>query len=95
MRPEQPSGEADIDHATDIYSLGCVAYTMLAGEPPFTGPTTQAVLAKHIAARIPSLRVVRPEVPEHVERAIEGALAKESQNRPADAAQFAAAMAAG
>ncbi len=95
MSPEQASGEQDIDHTTDIYALGCLAYTMLAGEPPFSGPTTQAILAKHVAAKVPPLRVVRPEIPEHVERAIEGALAKESQNRPAAAAQFAAAMAAG
>ncbi len=95
MSPEQASGERDIDHTTDIYALGCVAYTMLAGEPPFSGPTTQAILAKHIASKVPSLRVVRPEVPEHVERAIEGALAKESQDRPARAARFAATMAGG
>ena len=95
MSPEQASGEQDIDHAADIYALACVAFTMLAGEPPFTGPTTQSILAKHVAAKIPSLRIVRPEIPEHVERAIESGLAKESTDRPANAAQFAAAMAAG
>ncbi len=94
MSPEQASGEQDIDHKADVYALACVVYTMLLGEPPFTGPTTQAVLAKHVAANVPSLRIVRPEVPEHIERAIESGLAKDPEDRPAHATQFAANMAA-
>jgi serine/threonine-protein kinase len=88
MSPEQASGEWEIDQAADIYALGCLAYTMLAGEPPFTGPTTQAVLARHVAADIPSLRIVRPETPKLVESAITRALAKEPSQRQKSAAEF-------
>jgi serine/threonine-protein kinase len=92
MSPEQASGEWEIDQAADIYALGCVAYTMLAGEPPFTGPTTQAVLARQVAADIPSLRIVRPETPELVEKAITRALAKEPTKRQKSAAEFASGL---
>ena len=88
MSPEQASGEWEIDHAADIYALGCVAYEMLAGEPPFTGPTTQAVLARHVAADVPSLRIVRPEVPRQIEMALGRALAKEPASRPRTAKEL-------
>ncbi len=81
MSPEQAAGGAVIDERSDIYSLGCVLYEMLAGEPPFTGPTPQAVIARHVSARTPSVRVVRPAVPEEVEEAIEHALAKAPADR--------------
>lgn len=93
MSPEQASAEAAIDHQSDVYSLGCVIYEMLAGEPPFTGRTAQAVLARHIGERPPSLRVVRPDVPQHIERAIERALQKKAKQRWGSGGELAAALA--
>jgi eukaryotic-like serine/threonine-protein kinase len=63
MSPEQGLGERDIGSRSDIYSVGCVFYEMLVGEPPYTGPTVQAIVARHAAAEIPSLRLVRPDIP--------------------------------
>ncbi len=95
MSPEQGSGSPNIDARTDIYSLGCVLYEMLAGEPPFTGPTPQAVIARHVSERPPSLRVIRPQMPEAIETALERALAKVPADRPTTATEFAHALAAG
>ena len=92
MSPEQASGEWDLSGAADIYALGCVVYMMLAGEPPFTGPTTQAVLAKQAAAEPPSLLVLRPEAPECVAEAVRWALTKEPQDRCASGAELVAMM---
>jgi serine/threonine-protein kinase len=92
MSPEQASGEWDLSGAADIYALGCVVYMMLAGEPPFTGPTTQAILAKHAAAEPPSLLVVRPEVPQRVAEAVRWALTKEPRDRCASGAELVAKM---
>lgn len=89
MSPEQASGQWDIGQATDIYALGCVTYAMLAGAPPFSGATTQAVLARHVAAKVPSLRIVRPEVSRQIERAVERALAKKPEARPGSATELA------
>jgi serine/threonine protein kinase len=82
MSPEQASASGDVDARTDIYALGCVLYEMLTGEPPFTGASPQTVLARHTAERPPSLRTVRPDVPEHVERAVLAALEKSPDSRP-------------
>ena len=63
MSPEQGSGTEDLDRRTDIYSLGCVVYEMLVGEPPFKGTSARAILARHMMESPPSIRVVRPTVP--------------------------------
>jgi eukaryotic-like serine/threonine-protein kinase len=83
MSPEQAAGSHDLDGRSDFYSLGCVLYEMLAGQPPFTGASVQAILARHAHEAPPPLRVVRPDVPAQVARAIEAALAKRPGLRPA------------
>jgi serine/threonine-protein kinase len=88
MSPEQASGDQDLDGRSDLYSLGCVLYEMLAGEPPFTGRTAQAVIARHLAESPPPLRVVRPSVPPAVGMAIEKALAKTKADRFLTASDF-------
>jgi serine/threonine-protein kinase len=75
MSPEQAAAST-VDARTDQYSLACTLYEMLIGEPPFTGPTPHAVIARHSLEPVPSLRVVRQTVPEGVERAIVQAMAK-------------------
>lgn len=88
MSPEQAAGHRDLDGRSDVYSLGCVVYEMLAGEPPFRGPSVQAIVARHAHAAVPPLRVVRPDVLRHVEQAIEAALAKRADERPRSAEAF-------
>jgi serine/threonine-protein kinase len=90
--PEQARGEKVLDGRTDIYSLGCVLYEMLGGEPPFTGANKAAVLARQIADAVPPLRTICPEVPPHVERAVVRALAKRPEERFPTAGAFAAAI---
>src|SRR5881398_3702740 len=80
MSPEQASADQQVDGRTDQYSLACVVYEMLAGEPPYTGPTAQAIIAKRLSEPIPHLRTVR-DVPEAVERAVTKALAKAPADR--------------
>jgi serine/threonine protein kinase len=92
MSPEQCAADRKVDGRTDVYALGCVVYEMLAGEPPFTGPSHQAISAKHQHERPPSLRVVRPTVSEAFEDALEKALAKVPADRFATAGEFAAAL---
>jgi tRNA A-37 threonylcarbamoyl transferase component Bud32 len=91
MSPEQGAGGV-VDARSDIYALGCVTYEMLAGTPPFTGSTAQAILARHAVDPVPSLRTVRSMVPEPVAAAIEQALAKVPADRFASAGEFAAAL---
>ncbi len=88
MSPEQAAGDPALDGRSDVYSLACVLYEMLAGAPPFAGPTPQAVLASQIADPVPSLRTLRPAVPPGVERAIEKALAKAAGERYVTAEEF-------
>ncbi len=95
MSPEQGSGSHELDARSDVYSLGCVVFEMLAGEPPFTGRNPQAVIARHISEALPSLRVVRPDVPEALEQVIRRALAKAPEDRYGDADAFANAVRAG
>jgi serine/threonine-protein kinase len=94
MSPEQAAGGA-VDGRSDLYSLGCVLYEMLVGEPPFTGPTAQAILARKSTESLPSLRGVRETVPEVVEHTISKVLAKVPADRFASAARFTEALDAG
>jgi eukaryotic-like serine/threonine-protein kinase len=92
MSPEQATGERDVDGRSDIYSLGCVLYEMIAGEPPFTGPSAQAMIARRLIGPAPSLIGVRDEIPERLEWAVHKALARVPADRFATAEHFAAAI---
>jgi hypothetical protein len=92
MSPEQATGDHALDARTDIYSLGAVLYEMLVGDPPHTGSTVQAVIAKVITEQPRSVRATRTTVPEAVEAAVMTALAKVPADRFASAADFAAAL---
>jgi serine/threonine-protein kinase len=95
MSPEQASGKSELDGTSDIYSLGCVIYEMLVGEPPFTGRSAQAVMARHVSEQPPKIRVVRPELPQQAEDAVLTALAKKPADRPKSAGELVAGMAEG
>jgi serine/threonine-protein kinase len=92
MSPEQASGTAEVDARSDVYSLACVLYEMLAGDPPFTGPTTPAVIARQLVDPPPSIRTVRPTVPVEVEQGVLKALAKVPVDRYETAGGFVAAL---
>ncbi|MBI2401370.1 MAG: serine/threonine protein kinase, partial [Gemmatimonadetes bacterium] len=92
MSPEQASGAGDVDARSDVYSLACVLYEMLAGSPPYVGPSAQAIIARKALEPVPSLRVVRDTVPLGVERAVMRALAKVPADRFATGRQFAEAL---
>ncbi|HEY7612042.1 MAG TPA: protein kinase [Gemmatimonadales bacterium] len=92
MAPEQAMGERHVDARADVYALGAVTYEMLAGEPPFTGPTAQAVVAKVITERPRPLLELRETVPPHVAAAVHAALQKLPADRPPTAAEFARAL---
>jgi serine/threonine protein kinase/tetratricopeptide (TPR) repeat protein len=91
MSPEQ-AASGRLDGRSDIYALGCVAYEMLAGTPPFTGPTAQSILARHAVDPVPPLHTVRATVSPAVEAAIGRALAKVPADRFAIADEFAQAL---
>ncbi|MBA3403990.1 MAG: serine/threonine-protein kinase, partial [Gemmatimonadaceae bacterium] len=92
MSPEQAAGDRDIDGRSDIYSLACVVYEMLTGDPPHTGSTVQAVIAKVLVEKPRSARSQRERIPEHVDAAIERALAKIPADRWATAGEFGQAL---
>jgi Tol biopolymer transport system component len=92
MSPEQAMGEREITARSDVYALGVVTYEMLVGEPPFTGPTAQAIVAKVMTAEPAGLTNQRRSVPPAVEDAVLTALAKLPADRFATAAEFAAAL---
>jgi eukaryotic-like serine/threonine-protein kinase len=92
MSPEQAAADPRVDGRSDIYSLGCVVYEMLAGQPPFTGPSAQAVVARHTLDPVPSLRTLRKTVSPGVEQALLKALEKNPADRFRTASQFAEAL---
>ena len=91
MSPEQASGDTSIDGRSDLYSLGCVLYEMLTGEPPFTGPTAQAIIAKRFVSPVPSVRTTR-DVPEALDAAVTRALSRTPVDRYRTGAEFADAL---
>jgi eukaryotic-like serine/threonine-protein kinase len=95
MSPEQLREEPDLDVRTDVYSLGCVLYEMLAGEPPYTGRTLTEVATRILRGAIPSIRRLRPEVPASVDEAIERALARARGERCASMKEMIAALGLG
>jgi tRNA A-37 threonylcarbamoyl transferase component Bud32 len=92
MSPEQADSHAHADRRTDVYALGCVAYEMLAGEPPFTGPNVQAVMARLQLAPAPSVRLLRPGLHRGVDVVLRKALAKSPADRYQRAGDFASAL---
>ncbi len=92
MSPEQAMGEREVRAASDVYALACVVYEMLMGEPPFTGPTAQAIIAKVMTDQPPRMTVHRRSIPAHVENAVLLGLEKVPADRFATAAEFAAAL---
>jgi serine/threonine protein kinase len=92
MSPEQLQGQRDLDQRADIYSLGCILYEMLTGEPPYAGRVINQVVPRIVRDPIPSARRLRPEVPPGIDQAIHKALAKAAADRFASMADFAAAL---
>jgi serine/threonine-protein kinase len=92
MSPEQAAGEADIDGRSDLYSLACVLYEMLTGQPPFTGPTVESVVRQHMVEEARPVSQLRPAVPPAIADVLTRALAKNPADRFSPAAHFAAAL---
>ena len=92
MSPEQAAGDSNVDGRTDVYALGCVLYEMLAGQPPFTGPTAESVARQHVVATPPPITQIRPSIPAAVSAALARALAKSPADRFRSPAEFIAAL---
>jgi eukaryotic-like serine/threonine-protein kinase len=92
MSPEQAAGDKGLDARTDVYSLAAVLYEMLAGQPPYVGATTQALMVKRLSEPPPSIRAVRPNVSEGIDLAIRKALAPVPADRYPTIAEFARAL---
>ena len=95
MSPEQASGQEAIDGRSDLYSLACVLYECITGQPPFTGPNPQSIIAKHLTAPPPPVTSADGTVPPSVVHALDKALAKTPSERFDNAAAFAAALGTG
>jgi eukaryotic-like serine/threonine-protein kinase len=94
VSPEQAAGDQTVGPATDTYALGCVLFEMLVGDPPFPGTSAQAILTRKVTEPAPSVRTVRPTVPEAVERALQRALTTAPSDRFRTTQEFAAALTA-
>ncbi|MEO8501641.1 MAG: serine/threonine-protein kinase, partial [Vicinamibacteria bacterium] len=92
MSPEQAQGKSDIDHRSDLYSLGVMGYAMLAGRLPFEGPTPGDVMVQHITKEAPALKSIAPEVPPEIATALTRTLAKDPNQRWPDARTFKEAI---
>jgi eukaryotic-like serine/threonine-protein kinase len=92
MAPEQAAGEKSVNHRADLYALGVIAYELLAGAPPFTGPTRQALMTAHLAERPRPLSTYRRDVPKALEALVMRLLAKQAADRPASAADVSAIL---
>src|SRR5438128_1728396 len=88
MSPEQATGDKHLDARSDVYALAALLYEMLTSEPPFTGPTVQAVIARILTEAPRPIRTIRPGVPPHVEAAVLQGLAKVAADRPPSARAF-------
>jgi serine/threonine-protein kinase len=92
MSPEQGAGDAEVDGRSDLYSLGCVLYEMVGGQPPFTGPTAEAVVRQHLIGEAAPITNLRPTVPDGVAIALARTLAKNPADRFDTATRFVEAL---
>ena len=92
MSPEQAAGSRDLDGRSDLYSLACVLYELLAGQPPFTGPTAESLVHQHLTAAAPSVTAIRPTAPGWVAATLSRSLAKTPADRFRTAQEFSDAL---
>src|SRR3989441_1688160 len=92
MSPEQASGQRELDGRCDQYALACVLYEMLAGQPPFTGPTIESILLRQLTVQAPRITDLQPDVPKAVAAALARALAKAPAERFSGMAAFVEAI---
>jgi TolB-like protein len=95
MSPEQAMAVAEVDHRSDVYSLGCVVYEMIGGHAPFTGQTPRSVIVKHAVDTVPDLRTSDQAIPLYVRRAVEKALAKSPSDRFQSVGEFVEVLTSG